>query len=168
MGPWLRKGAKCDGRSSSSPVMQRDTQPRLDRRLRLAIWAAGTRVEGRGRLGPLVFDREVWAGRPKEVRGFDVSDAKGLRLTAEESYIVRAFRVRQNGLAEPEVPPYPAGMAFLTVDTEGRVRFVLAVAEIGRRRYLELTVKGLARGSDVSSSVNGGTFTFEDGFTSGG
>lgn len=123
--------------------MPRDSRAiKLDRRIRLVIFAIGFRIDGVYQLGPVVFDDIVWSEKRSNVAEFERPSAGGSYITARESHIVRDLRVHQNGLAEPAVQPYAAGVEFLVFDSDNRHFIVETVTEIGRRRYLELTTHG--------------------------
>ena len=139
------------------PRFRDSFRPKLDRRVRIINWAVGRRVEGVYQRGPVVFDGIVWAAKPSTQATFEVTEA-GVRLQADESYIVRAFKTRANGLTEPEVPPYPAGTDFLVVDEDDRQLFVTAVNEVGRNRFLQLTVALVTDGPLPN-------ITYADGYT---
>ena len=117
--------------------------PKLDRRIRLIVWAVGTRVQGIYQRGPVVMDGRVWAARPSNVAQFGVRESGGIEVEAKDRYIVRALKVEQNGPfpAHDPVYPYPAGIDFLVVDRDGQQFFVTHVSEVGRGRFLELTVE---------------------------
>ena len=117
--------------------------PTLDRRYRLIVRAVGTRVAGVSRIGPVVFDSIVWAGKPESLAQFDVTES-GIQVEAKETLIVRAFTVRQNGAVRPAVQPFPAGTEFLAVGPDDLLLFVSAVNEIGRNRFLELTAEAVS------------------------
>ena len=112
---------------------------KLDRRIRLIIWAIGFRINGVPQLGPVVFDDIVWSEKRSNVAEFERPSAGGSYITARESHVVRDLRVQQNGIGHPAVQPYAAGREFLVVDADDRSFVVDTVTEIGRRRFLELT-----------------------------
>ena len=133
----------------------RSRSPKLDWRYRLIVRAVGTRVDGVYQIGPVVFDSIVWAGKPESLAQFDVTE-HGIQIEAKETLIVRAFTVRQNGETEPAVQPYPAGTEFLAVGPDDLLLFVSAVDEIGRNRFLELTVEAVS--SPIPSGLAGITY----------
>lgn len=128
--------------------------PKLDRRIRLIVYADGTRVAGIYVRGPKVLDDIVWAGKPSGVTQFDVTE-HSIQVEAKATWIVRAFRLRQRGAGKPAVHPFPAGLDFRVVDSDDRQFYVETVNEIGRERFLELAV------DSVTTPVS--TITFSGG-----
>lgn len=127
----------------------------LDRRLRLVVFGPSRIVNQRAVRGEVVHDAVHWAAKPSQELDFVLGE-ETIRLDAAETHIVRAFKlVRVEG--QPARYPAPGGTFFLACDPEDRVLTVTGVNEIGRGRYLQLSVQ-LTQG-DID-----GTLTFADGY----